>query len=181
MTYDSLLGKLRTVLAEDEASGGSYRNFRPLALRMLLDKSVAQPLFPTQLPDIKVPVEKEVSEGKFKGGRYNSALYGGASVDEASLCDAIADTAYAQLSRLQYVVAGPKPADEMERATAYTIAVYTVFAILRNGLSEADFRRLYDRSWENYFTLYTARAVREDMDTGWKGKYSSASVFYPLG
>lgn len=197
MTYSDLMTRLKAILDEDLAKGGTYRNFRPKAIEMLLNPSLAEHLFPSPIDGFQQRIERELTACRGKSDRYAAALYGGVSVGEiavraagakadpshrediatADLCDAIADHAYAQLSKLPYVKA-PKPADEMERATAFVTAVYTVFAILCNNLPAESFRSLYDRSWENYFTLYTARAVRETYDAAWQSKYSRA--FYPL-
>ena len=200
MTYDALLDDLKAILQEDLAAGGAYRNFRPSAIKMLLDPESARHLFPSPIDGFRERIENEVAARKFASGRYSASMYCGVGAADiavsaahavidpahgedirlADMCDAIADHTYAQLQRLPYIKA-PKPADEMERATAFVTGVYTVFAILVNGLPSGAFRSIYDRSWENYFTLYTARAVRETYDRGWQSKYSPSHIFYPLG
>lgn len=197
MTYAELISHLKTILDEDLARGGTYRNFRPKAIEMILNPALAAHLFPSPIDGFQARIQQELTLRRGAKDRYAAALYGGVSVGAvavgaaggpcapshrddialADLCDAIADHTYAQLRKLPYVKA-PKPADEMERATAFVTGVYTVFAILCNNLPASLFRDIYDRSWNNYFTLYTARAVRETYDAAWQSKYSHA--FYPL-
>ena len=74
-----------------------------------------------------------------------------------------------------------KPAGEYETAVAFVLGLYTVFAILRSGLSADDFTRLHKRSVYNYYLNHGSRQIRHLYDTGWAGKYALRTIFYPLG
>ena len=100
--------------------------------------------------------------------------------DEAALCDAIADLAFAQIQR-KSVVKKAKPAGEYENAVAFVLGLYTCFVILHSGFKAEDFTRLHKRAVYNFYLNHSSRQIRRVYDLGWEGKYAPRSIFYPLG
>ena len=149
-----------------------------VAKRLLSNPSEAAHLFTSSIDGYVDHIVKEVSAEAFKGGRYTDALY--QSADEAALCDAIADLAFAQIQR-KPVIKKAKPAGEYENAVAFVLGLYTVFAILHSGLTADDFTRLHKRAVYNYYLNHGSRQIRHIYDTGWHGKYALRTIFYPLG
>ena len=149
-----------------------------VAKRLLSVPSEAARLFTSPIDGYVDHLLKEVTAEAFKGGRYTDALY--QCEDEAALCDAIADLAFAQIQR-KPVIKKAKPAGEYETAVAFVLGVYTVFAILHSGLSADDFTRLHKRAVYNYYLNHGSRQIRHVYDTGWHGKYAHRTIFYPLG
>ena len=149
-----------------------------VAKRLLSTPGEAAALFVSPIDGYEDRIFKEVATQSCKGGRYTDALY--QSEDEAALCDAIADLAFAQVQR-HPVIKKAKPAGEYETAVAFVLGLYTVFAILRSGLTADDFTRLHKRAVYNYYLNHGSRQIRRLYDTGWAGKYAVRSIFYPIG
>ena len=149
-----------------------------VAKQLLSAPDDAARLFTDSIDGYEEHILKEVMAEAFKGGRYTDALY--QSADEAALCDAIADLAFAQIQR-KPVIKKAKPAGEYENAVAFVLGLYTVFAILHGGLTSDDFTRLHKRAVYNYYLNHGSRQIRHIYDTGWHGKYALRSIFYPLG
>jgi hypothetical protein len=149
-----------------------------VAKRLLSNPSEAAHLFTSSIDGYVDHIVKEVSAEAFKNGPYTAALY--QTGDEAALCDAIADLAFAQIQR-KPVIKKAKPAGEYENAVAFVLGLYTVFAILHSGLTADDFTRLHKRAVYNYYLNHGSRQIRHIYDTGWHGKYALRTIFYPLG
>ena len=149
-----------------------------VAKQLLAAPDQAALLFTDPIDGYEEPLLKEVTEAAFKGGRYTDALY--QHDDEAALCDAIADLAFAQIQR-RPVVRKAKPAGEYENAVAFALGLYTVFAILYAGLTPDDFTRLHKRAVYNFYLNHGSRQIRHLYDAGWPGKYAPGTIFYPLG
>jgi hypothetical protein len=149
-----------------------------VAKRLLSTPSEAAHLFTSSIDGYVDHLLKEVTVEAFKNGRFTAALY--QTADEAALCDAIADLAFAQIQR-KPVIKKAKPAGEYENAVAFVLGLYTVFAILHGGLTSDDFTRLHKRAVYNYYLNHGSRQIRHLYDTGWHGKYALRSIFYPLG
>ncbi len=149
-----------------------------VAKRLLSSPGEAAALFVSPIDGYEERLFKEVDTQSHKGGRYTDALY--QCDDEAALCDAIADLSFAQIQH-KPVIKKAKPAGEYETAVAFVLGLYTVFAILRSGLSADDFTRLHKRSVYNYYLNHGSRQIRHLYDTGWAGKYALRTIFYPLG
>ena len=149
-----------------------------VAKRLLSAPGEAAALFVSPIDGYEERLFKEVDTQSHKGGRYTDALY--QCEDEAALCDAIADLSFAQIQH-KPVIKKAKPAGEYETAVAFVLGLYTVFAILRSGLSADDFTRLHKRSVYNYYLNHGSRQIRHLYDTGWAGKYALRTIFYPLG
>ena len=149
-----------------------------VAKQLLSAPADAARLFTSPIDGYEEHLLKEVTAEAFKGGRYTDALY--QCEDEAALCDAIADLAFAQIQR-KPVIKKAKPAGEYETAVAFVLGIYTVFAILHSGLTADDFTRLHRRAVYNYYLNHGSRQIRRLYDTGWYGKYAHRKIFYPLG
>ena len=149
-----------------------------VAKRLLSNPAEAARLFTSPIDGYVDHIVKEVSAESFKDGRFTAALY--QTADEAALCDAIADLAFAQIQR-KPVIKKAKPAGEYENAVAFVLGLYTVFAILHSGFTADDFTRLHKRAVYNYYLNHSSRQIRHLYDTGWHGKYALRSIFYPLG
>ena len=149
-----------------------------VAKGLLVNPSQAAALFTMPIGGCVERLAAEVDAPSHDGHRYTSALYQRA--DEAALCDAIADLAFAQLQRTP-VVKKAKPAGEYENAVAFTLGVYTCFVILNLGFSADDFTRLHKHAVYNYYLNHGSRQIRRLYDTGWAGKYVPRTIFYPLG
>ena len=175
--YSFLVGELKKQL-DAEMPLAKEADDTLVAKRLLSDPSEAAQLFTDSIEGYVDRVVEEVSAESFKGGRFTDALY--QSDDEAALCDAIADLAFAQIQR-KPVVKKAKPAGEYENAVAFVLGVYTCFVILHSGFAAQDFTRLHKRAVYNYYLNHGSRQIRRLYDTGWLGKYGSRTIFYPLG
>lgn len=149
-----------------------------VAKQLLSAPDDAARLFTSPIGGYEEHILKEVTAEAFKGGRYMEALY--QCADEAALCDAVADLAFAQIQR-KPVIKKAKPAGEYENAVAFVLGLYTVFAILHSSLTSDDFTRLHRRAVYNYYLNHGSRQIRHLYDTGWHGKYALRMIFYPLG
>ena len=148
-----------------------------VAKRLLSDPEEAAALFTDPIDGYVDRIVKEVGSEAFNSGKYMVSLY--QCGDEAALCDAIADLAFAQIQR-KPVIKKAKPAGEYETAVAFVLGLYTVFAILHSGLTASDFTRLHKRAVYNYYLNHSSRQIRHLYDTGWEGKYAHRTIFYPL-
>ena len=140
--YFSLIGELKRQL-DAEMPLAKEADDTLVAKRLLSNPSEAERLFTSPIDGYVDHIVKEVSAESFKDGRFTSALY--QTADEAALCDAIADLAFAQIQR-KPVIKKAKPAGEYENAVAFVLGLYTVFVILHSGLSAEDFTRLHKRA-----------------------------------
>ena len=149
-----------------------------VAKQLLSAPGEAAALFDVPIDGYVDRIAKEVEAEAFNAGKYMVSLY--QADDEAALCDAIADLAFAQIQR-KAVVKKAKPAGEYENAVAYVLGLYTCFAILYLGFGAEDFTRLHKRAIYNYYLNHSSRQIRHLYDTGWHGKYTHRNIFYPLG
>ena len=159
-----------------------------VAKGLLSNPAEAAALFTVPVDGYVDRIASEIASASHNGHRYTSALY--QRSDEAALCDAIADLGFAQLQR-KPVVKKAKPAGEYENAVAYVLGVYTCFVILLSQsptaqgttapFTAADFTRLHKRAIYNYYLNHSSRQIRHLYDTGWSGKYTPRTIFYPLG
>ena len=175
--YQSLIQALRKQL-DAELPLAKEADDTLVAKQLLSSPSEAAALFTDPIDGYEDRILQEVSAQAFKDGRYAKALY--QSADEAALCDAIADLAFAQVQR-RSIVKKAKPAGEYESAVAFVLGLYTVFAILRSGFSADDFTRLHRRAVYNFYLNHGSRQIRCVYDAGWQGKYAPHAIFYPLG
>jgi len=175
--YFSLIGDLKRQL-DAELPLAKEADDTLVAKRLLSSPSEAAHLFTSNIDGYVDHIVKEVGAEAFKDGHFTAALY--QTADEAALCDAIADLAFAQIQR-KPVIKKAKPAGEYENAVAFVLGLYTVFAILHGGLTSGDFTRLHKRAVYNYYLNHGSRQIRHLYDTGWHGKYALRSIFYPLG
>ena len=149
-----------------------------VAKGLLYDPAEAAALFVDPIEGYIDRIAEEVSTESCNGHRYTVALY--QRNDEAALCDAIADLAFAQIQR-KPVVKKAKPAGEYENAVAFVLGLYTIFVILHSGFTADDFTRLHKRAVYNYYLNHGSRQIRHLYDSGWSGKYAPRTIFYPLG
>ena len=149
-----------------------------VAKGLLVNTAEAAHLFTGPIDGFVDRIASEVSDPVYNGHRYTFALY--QKEDEAALCDAVADLAFAQLQR-KPVIKKAKPAGEYENAVAFVLGVYTCFVILYSGFTAEDFTRLHKHAIYNYYLNHSARQIRHLYDTGWAGKYAHRNIFYPLG
>ena len=175
--YSALIAELQRQL-DAELPLAKEADDTLVAKRLLSHPSEAAQLFTSPIDGYEEQIFKEVATEAHKGNRYTDALY--QSDDEAALCDAIADHAFAQIQR-KPVIRKARPAGEYETAVAFALGVYTVFAILRSGFTADDFTRLHKRAVYNYYLNHSSRQIRHLYDTGWHGKYAHRTIFYPLG
>lgn len=175
--YESLIRELRRQL-DAELPLAKEADDTLVAKQLLSTPAEAARLFTSSIDGYVDHLVREVDSATFKDGRYMQALYQGG--DEAALCDAIADLAFAQIQR-KPVIRKAKPAGEYENAVAFVLGVYTVFAILYNGFTADDFTRLHRHSVTNFYLNHGSRQIRHLYDTGWHGKYAHRTIFYPLG
>ena len=176
--YESLILELKKQL-DAEMPLAKEADDTLVAKRLLSNPSEAAQLFTTPIDGYVDRILKEVNTASFKGSnKYTDGLY--QVDDEAALCDAIADLAFAQIQR-KPVIKKAKPAGEYETAVAFVLGVYTVFVILYSGFSAGDFTRLHKRAVYNYYLNHSSRQIRYLYDTGWHGKYAHRTIFYPLG
>jgi len=175
--YDSLIQELKRQL-DAELPLAKEADDTLVAKQLLHSPADAARLFTSPIDGYVDHIVKEVHAEAFKAGRYMQALY--QSDDEAALCDAIADLAFAQIQR-KPVIRKAKPAGEYENAVSFVLGLYTVFAILHSGLTADDFTRLHRRAVYNFYLNHGSRQIRHLYDTGWHGKYALRTIFYPLG
>ena len=175
--YDQLILDLKKQL-DAEMPLAKEADDTLVAKGLLSNPSEAAHLFTSPIAGYIDRIVAEVSAEAFKGTRYMDALY--QRDDEAALCDAIADLAFAQLQR-KPVIKKAKPAGEYENAVAFVMGLYTCFVILHSGFTSADFTRLHKRAVYNYYLNHGSRQIRHVYDTGWHGKYANRIIFYPLG
>ena len=173
----ALTESIQTVLRTEVPEEGAH-DFA--GMELLLQPEKAQALFHPPVDVFRAAILKELSVNKFRGENYGAALYD-AEASEADIADAAADLAFVQMERLG-AQSRRQLADESEDATAFILSVYIAFALLQRGkTSAADFRRLFNRAWQNYFLHFNSRSVRRFYDKSWASRYSPSELFYPLG
>ena len=177
LAYQSLVQELKKQL-DAEMPLAKEADDTLVAKGLLSNPSEAAVLFVDPIDGYVDRIAAEASAPAFNSHRYTVALY--QKADEAALCDAIADLAFAQIQR-KTVVKKAKPAGEYENAVAFVLGLYTCFAILYLGFSAADFTRLHRRAVYNFYLNHVSRQIRRVYDTGWPGKYAPRNIFYPLG
>ena len=177
LAYQSLVQELKKQL-DAEMPLAKEADDTLVAKGLLYNPAEAAALFVDPIEGYVDRIAEEVSTESCNGHRYTVALY--QRDDEAALCDAIADLAFAQIQR-KTVVKKAKPAGEYENAVAFVLGLYTCFAILYLGFSAADFTRLHRRAVYNFYLNHVSRQIRRVYDTGWPGKYAPRNIFYPLG
>jgi len=175
--YDQLILDLKKQL-DAEMPLAKEADDTLVAKGLLAHPTEAAALFTVPIDGYIDRIAAEVATNAHDGHRYTSALY--QRSDEAALCDAIADLAFAQLQR-KPVVKKAKPAGEYENAVAFALGMYTCFVILDQGFTAEDFTRLHKRAVYNYYLNHSSRQIRHLYDTGWAGKYAPRTIFYPLG
>ena len=175
--YESIIQALKRQL-DAEMPLAKEADDTLVAKGLLYNPAEAAALFVDPIEGYIDRIAEEVSTESCNGHRYTVALY--QRDDEAALCDAIADLAFAQIQR-KPVIKKAKPAGEYETAVAFVLGVYTVFAILHSGLTADDFTRLHRRAVYNFYLNHGSRQIRRLYDTGWYGKYAHRKIFYPLG
>lgn len=153
----------------------SVRDYCILALDFLKGKADFSRYFESRLPDPVPELNAEVVMRKYAGERYCLQLY--KPSDDAQICDAIADLAFAQSERLTLVTPSSPQADDRERACVYVVAVYTLFALCLH--ERTDFAVLFLHAWANFNAFASARVIRKHYDQSWNSRYDS--LFYPLG
>ena len=153
----------------------SVRDYCILALQFLKGQADFARYFESALPNPMPALEAEVNARKYAGERYCIQLYQPA--DDAQLCDAIADLAFAQSERLTLVTPSSPQADDRERACVYVVAVYTLLALTLH--QRTDFAVLFLHAWANFNAFASARVIRKHYDRSWNSRYDS--LFYPLG
>lgn len=175
--YQALMDSIRTVLETEIPEEGAH-DF--VGMELLLHPEKAQTLFHPPVDVFRAALLKELVENKFRGDNYASALYA-TDASEADMADAAADLAFVQMERMG-AQSRRQLADESEDATAFILSVYLAFALLQRGITAAaDFRRLFNRAWQNYFQHFNSRSVRRFYDKSWASRYSPSALFYPLG
>ena len=177
LAYQSLVQELKKQL-DAEMPLAKEADDTLVAKGLLSNPSEAAVLFVDPIDGYVDRIAAEVSAPAFNSHRYTVALY--QKADEAALCDAIADLAFAQIQR-KTVVKKAKPAGEYENAVAFILGLYTCFTILYLGFTAADFTRLHRRAVYNFYLNHVSRQIRRVYDTGWPGKYAPRNIFYPLG
>jgi hypothetical protein len=175
--YESIIQALKRQL-DAEMPLAKEADDTLVAKGLLYDPAEAAALFVDPIEGYIDRIAEEVSTESCNGHRYTVALY--QRNDEAALCDAIADLAFAQIQR-KPVVKKAKPAGEYENAVAFVLGLYTIFVILHSGFTADDFTRLHKRAVYNYYLNHGSRQIRHLYDTGWPGKYALRTIFYPLG
>ena len=175
--YESIIQALKRQL-DAEMPLAKEADDTLVAKGLLYDPAEAAALFVDPIEGYIDRIAEEVSTESCNGHRYTVALY--QRNDEAALCDAIADLAFAQIQR-KPVVKKAKPAGEYENAVAFVLGLYTIFVILHSGFTADDFTRLHKRAVYNYYLNHGSRQIRHLYDSGWSGKYAPRTIFYPLG
>ena len=175
--YESIIQALKRQL-DAEMPLAKEADDTLVAKGLLYDPAEAAALFVDPIEGYVDRIAEEVSTESCNGHRYTVALY--QRNDEAALCDAIADLAFAQIQR-KPVVKKAKPAGEYENAVAFVLGLYTIFVILHSGFTADDFTRLHKRAVYNYYLNHGSRQIRHLYDSGWSGKYAPRTIFYPLG
>ena len=175
--YESIIQALKRQL-DAEMPLAKEADDTLVAKGLLYDPAEAAALFVDPIEGYIDRIAEEVSTESCNGHRYTVALY--QRNDEAALCDAIADLAFAQIQR-KPVVKKAKPAGEYENAVAFVLGLYTMFVILHSGFTADDFTRLHKRAVYNYYLNHGSRQIRHLYDSGWSGKYAPRTIFYPLG
>ena len=175
--YESIIQALKRQL-DAEMPLAKEADDTLVAKGLLYNPAEAAALFVDPIEGYIERIAEEVSTESCNGHRYTTALY--QRDDEAALCDAIADLAFAQIQR-KPVVKKAKPAGEYENAVAFVLGLYTIFVILHSGFTADDFTRLHKRAVYNYYLNHGSRQIRHLYDTGWPGKYAPRTIFYPLG
>ena len=177
LAYQSLVQELKKQL-DAEMPLAKEADDTLVAKGLLSNPSEAAVLFVDPIDGYVDRIAAEASAPAFNSHRYTVALY--QKTDEAALCDAIADLAFAQIQR-KTVVKKAKPAGEYENAVAFVLGLYTCFAILYLGFTAMDFTRLHRLAVYNFYLHHVSRQIRRVYDTGWPGKYAPRNIFYPLG
>ncbi len=175
--YESIIQALKRQL-DAEMPLAKEADDTLVAKGLLYDPAEAAALFVDPIEGYIDRIAEEVSTESCNGHRYTVALY--QRNDEAALCDAIADLAFAQIQR-KPVVKKAKPAGEYENAVAFVLGLYTIFVILHSSFTADDFTRLHKRAVYNYYLNHGSRQIRHLYDSGWSGKYAPRTIFYPLG
>ena len=175
--YESIIQALKRQL-DAEMPLAKEADDTLVAKGLLYNPAEAAALFVDPIEGYIDRIAEEVSTESCNGHRYTVALY--QRNDEAALCDAIADLAFAQIQR-KPVVKKAKPAGEYENAVAFVLGLYTIFVILHSGFTADDFIRLHKRAVYNYYLNHGSRQIRHLYDSGWSGKYAPRTIFYPLG
>ena len=175
--YLSLVQELKRQL-DAEAPLAKEADYTLIAKGLLSNPPEAADLFTDSIDGYMDRIVAEVNDPAYNSHRYTVSLY--QKEDEAALCDAIADLAFAQVQR-NPVVKKAKPAGEYENAVAFALGVYTCFVILYSGFTAEDFTRLHKHAVYNFYLNHSARQIRHVYDTGWQGKYAPRNIFYPLG
>ncbi len=175
--YESIIQALKRQL-DAEMPLAKEADDTLVAKGLLYNPAEAAALFVDPIEGYVERIAEEVSTESCNGHRYTTALY--QRDDEAALCDAIADLAFAQIQR-KPVVKKAKPAGEYENAVAFVLGLYTIFVILHSGFTADDFTRLHKRAVYNYYLNHGSRQIRHLYDSGWSGKYAPRTIFYPLG
>ena len=175
--YESIIQALKRQL-DAEMPLAKEADDTLVAKGLLYNPSEAAALFVDPIEGYIDRIAEEVSTESCNGHRYTVALY--QRDDEAALCDAIADLAFAQIQR-KPVVKQASAAGEYEIAVASAPGLYTIFVILHSGFTADDFTRLHKRAVYNYYLNHGSRQIRHLYDTGWPGKYLPRNIFYPLG
>ena len=171
--YESIIQALKRQL-DAEMPLAKEADDTLVAKGLLYNPAEAAALFVDPIEGYIDRIAEEVSTESCNGHRYTGALY--QRDDEAALCDAIADLAFAQIQR-KPVVKKAKPAGEYENAVAFVLGLYTVFVILHSGFTADDFTRLHKRAVYNYYLNHGSRQIRHLYDTGWPGKYLPRNIF----
>ena len=154
----------------------SEKDYCAIAASLLLSPTQAALCFDNPLASWKENHEKELREKRFSNERYCMALY--SPENDAFLADAIADLAFAQLTRLQVKAPISKDDDVDQQAVAFVVAVYVVFALMLHGRD--DYEALFRHAWYNYVELEGSRSVREVYDAAWNSRYAPDKTYYPL-
>ncbi len=171
--YESIIQALKRQL-DAEMPLAKEADDTLVAKGLLYNPAEAAALFVDPIEGYVERIAEEVSTESCNGHRYTTALY--QRDDEAALCDAIADLAFAQIQR-KPVVKKAKPAGEYENAVAFVLGLYTIFVILHSGFTADDFTRLHKRAVYNYYLNHGSRQIRHLYDSGWSGKYAPRTIF----
>lgn len=175
--YQALMGSIKTVLETETPEEGAH-DF--VGMDLLLHPEKAQALFLPPVDVFRKALLEELVTRSRRNGSYSAALYAPVT-DEAAVADAAADLAFVQMERMG-AQSRRQLADESEDATAFILSVYIAFALLDRGKTDApSFRRLFNRTWANYFLHFNSRSVRRFYDKSWASRYNPGEVFYPLG
>ncbi|MBR1707107.1 MAG: hypothetical protein IJ721_10040 [Bacteroidales bacterium] len=172
---DPILAQLSEEVRQTPAEDTGDKDYTSVAVQFLLSPGDAGKLLNGPL-DYRPALERELSRKAYRSMRYCRALY--APDDDEALADVIADLTFAQLDR-KPIIKKNRPGDEADRATAFVLGVYTLFALAVG--SRAGFRPLFSLAWRNYYQLLGSRSVRRSYDPSWHSRYSLRNVFYPLG